>query len=385
MKRMPRLPFCKHRFTVTGLNLERFINTMRKEGIVLLSARRADRRTLVCQCHSADLPRVCALVEEKGWRMRDIRPLGLSAVWAGLRRRPGIPVGLCLLMALALTLSQFVWRVEIHNAGPYQAELSACLRELGCAPGMPRSRVDAKRLESELTYRYPKIAWFHVYASGVSLVVEVTQGVAPPEPEPTDSANVYAARGGVVDSVRVFAGTAAVKAGDIVQKGQLLIEGTERGSDGETVPVHASGVVMARCWQSHTVTMPLLEVLSQESGRETCQTRVWTPWYAYPAQVEAPAYLAYNLYQTQLPVVGCFFPVVFEKRVFREVQMEYEPADAQTVRAQAEEAAFEQLKKQLYGYEIIDKWAESCMIEENTLAVTATAEWLMDIGGLASP
>lgn len=385
MKRMPRLPFCTHCFTVTGLNLERFINTMRKEGVTLFGARRTDLRTLVCRCHSADLPRVCSLAQEKGWRMRDIRPLGLSAVWARIRQRPGIPIGLCLLLGLALTLSRFVWRVEIHNAGPYRAEISACLQELGCTPGMPRSHVDAKSLERELTYRYPKIAWFHVYASGVTLVVDVTQGVTPPEAKPTAAANLYAVRDGVVDSIRVYAGTAAVKAGDAVQKGQLLIEGKERGSDGETVPVHASGVVMARCWQSYTATMPLWEISSRETGRETRTTRIWTPWYSYPSQEDTPSYLAYNLYQTRIPVVGSFFPIVFENRIFREVQMEYVPADTQTVRAQAEEAAFQQLKKQLYGYEIIDKWAESCMIEENTLAVTATVEWLMDIGGLDSP
>ena len=36
-----------------------------------------------------------------------------------------------------------------------------------------------------------------------------------------------------------------------------------------------------------------------------------------------------------------------------------------------------------YGYEIIDKWVDYCMIEDDTLAATATAEWLMDIAGPA--
>ena len=36
-----------------------------------------------------------------------------------------------------------------------------------------------------------------------------------------------------------------------------------------------------------------------------------------------------------------------------------------------------------YGYEIIDKWVDYCMIEDDTLAATATAEWLMDIAGQA--
>lgn len=382
---MPRLPFCTHRFQLSGLNLERFINTMRKENIDLLLVRRLDRRTLECECRSADLARIASIADEKGWRMQQVRPLGLSALWASLRRRPGLPIGMMAALLLAFSLSQFVWRVEIHDAGPYRAEVAASLEALGCTPGVLRARIDANRLERELTYRYPEIAWFHVYVSGVTLVVDTTRGVSMPSLPEKDAADVYAARGGIVSSVRVYAGTAAVKAGEIVQAGQLLIRGEERGPDGTLVPVHASGVVMARCWQSETVTLPLREIRSVETGRETVATRLWTPWFCYPSEEPGAAYLSYNTYVTQAPVVGCFFPVLYQTLCFREVAQEYAAADADTVRAQGEEAAFQRLKNRLYGYEIIDKWAESCMIEENTLAVTATVEWLMDIGESASP
>ena len=53
------------------------------------------------------------------------------------------------------------------------------------------------------------------------------------------------------------------------------------------------------------------------------------------------------------------------------------------VRTEAGQAALDRLKTLLYGYEIIDKWVDYCMIEDDTLAATATAEWLMDIAGQA--
>ena len=51
------------------------------------------------------------------------------------------------------------------------------------------------------------------------------------------------------------------------------------------------------------------------------------------------------------------------------------------MRAEAAEAALERLKTMLYGYEIIDKWVDYCMIGDDIVAATATAEWLMDIAG----
>lgn len=380
---IPRLPFVTCRFTLTGLNLERFMNTLQKEGVPLLSARRADRRTLECACYLRDLPRVRQLAGEKGWRVTRERPAQLAAVLGALRRRPGALVGAALALAAALVLSQFVWRVEINGAGPYRADIAAYLQESGYVPGARRDALDASALERNLTLRYPEVAWFHAYVSNVTLVVDVTRGVPMPDLPSAQPGDVVALRDGIVDSVRVYAGTAAVQAGDAVRAGQVLIRGEERGADGAVVPVAARGAVIARCWLTHTVEMSLLEIRSEETGREAVVQQIVTPWFSLPAEPETPDFLASNAYITQTPVAGCFFPVWRRATVLREVSLEYARRPEAEVRAEAGDAALERLKTLLYGYEIIDKWVDYCMIEDDTLAATATAEWLMDIAGPA--
>ena len=380
---IPRLPFVTCRFTLTGLNLERFMNTLQKEGVPLLSARRADRRTLECACYLRDLPRVRQLAGEKGWRVTRERPAQLAAVLGALRRRPGALVGAALALAAALVLSQFVWRVEINGAGPYRADIAAYLEEAGYVPGARRDALDASALERNLTLRYPEVAWFHAYVSNVTLVVDVTRGVPMPDLPSAQSGDVVALRDGIVDSVRVYAGTAAVQAGDAVRAGQVLIRGEERGADGAVVPVAARGAVIARCWLTHTVEMSLLEIRSEETGREAVVQEIETPWFTWPTEPDTPDFLASNAYITQTPVVGCFFPVWRKTTVLREVSLEYARRSEAEVRAEAGDAALERLKTLLYGYEIIDKWVDYCMIEDDTLAATATAEWLMDIAGPA--
>lgn len=380
---IPRLPFVTCRFTLTGLNLERFMNTLQKEGVPLLSARRADRRTLECACYLRDLPRVRQLAGEKGWRVTRERPAQLAAVLGALRRRPGALLGAALALAAALVLSQFVWRVEINGAGPYLADITAYLTEAGYVPGARRDALDATALERSLTLRYPEVAWFHAYVSNVTLVVDVTRGVPMPDLPSARPGDVVALRDGIVDSVRVYAGTAAVEAGDAVRAGQVLIRGEERGADGAVVPVAARGAVIARCWLTHTVEMSLLEIRSEETGREAVVQEIETPWFAWPTEPDTPDFLASNAYITQTPVAGCFFPVWRKTTVLREVSLEYARRPEAEVRAEAGDAALERLKTLLYGYEIIDKWVDYCMIEDDTLAATATAEWLMDIAGPA--
>lgn len=259
---IPRLPFVTCRFTLTGLNLERFMNTLQKEGVPLLSARRTGARTLECACYLRDLPRVRRLAGEKGWRVQRARPAQLAALWEALKKRPGALLGAALALAAAFWLSQLVWRVEINGAGPYRADIAAYLQEAGYVPGARRDALDTSALERNLTLRYPEVAWFHAYVSNVTLVVDVTRGVPMPELPSAQPGDVVALRDGIVDSVRVYAGTAAVQAGDAVRAGQVLIRGEERGADGATVPVAARGAVTARCWLTHTVEMSMLEIHS---------------------------------------------------------------------------------------------------------------------------
>ena len=111
--------------------------------------------------------------------------------------------------------------------------------------------------------------------------------------------------------------------------------------------------------------------------------QIETPWFSFPASPDTPDFLASNAYITQTPVGGCFFPVWRRPTVYREVSLEYARRPEAEVRAEAGDAALGRLKTLLYGYEIIDKWVDYCMIEDDTLAATATAEWLMDIAGPA--
>ncbi|MBR5546497.1 MAG: sporulation protein YqfD [Clostridia bacterium] len=376
-----RLPFCTHRFRLSGLNLERFLNLMKQRGIPLVKVHRTESRTLVCECYSADLPAVRALTEEKGWKLEHAAPCGLSAAAHKMKKRPGIPLGIAAMLVCVMVCSRFVWRVEVQGAGAYKADLVSFLQESGYHAGVRRTSVDASALENALLRRYPQIAWFHVYVANVTLVVEVSEGVPMPELPPEEPGDLVAERNGIIHSIRVYAGTPAVKAGDVVQKGDVLIRGFERGRDELQTAVRADGVVLARCWDSFTVTMPLYEVNSTETGREHTSVRIETPWFHWPPGENEPAYLASNRLIETRPVGGVYFPVFLQKNVWREVRMERVPRPEEEVRREAGDAVLKLLKTALFHDEIIDKWVDYCMIEDDKLAATATAERLVDIGG----
>lgn len=377
---MPLVLPVKRAFVLRGLNLEKFLGLMQKENLPLYKVRRSDARTLEAVCRERDMEKIEKLAIEKGWRFEKGGRVGIGGAWDRIRARPGILIGAALALCLLTAALRFVWVVRIDGAGPYRADIAAYLRESGVGPGMPIARIDAKEWESLLTLRYPKVAWFHVYVSGMTLVVDCTQGRPAPDAEDESPGDLIASRGGLVTEIRVYAGTAAVKPGDVVRKGQVLIRGQERGRDEETVPVRAEGVVMARCWHTVKVDTPMLTTVDMETGREMAVTRLVTPFFALPKELAEPEYLHWNTYISRAPVGGVFFPLQRETVIYREVSLEYALPDQQQLLRETRAAAEKRLKEALRGYEIIDKWEDYCMIEDEKLSVSMTGEWLMDIG-----
>lgn len=374
-----RSPFLEHGFTITGLNLERFLNTLQKEGVGLVSVRRVDYRTLDCRCKSADLERIASIVQEKGWRMEEVHPVGACAWLRRLFSRPGLLIGAALGIALLLIASRFVWLIRLEGAGAYQADIAAYLAQEGYRAGMSKTQVDAPTLALLLQRRYPKVAWFRVYVRNVTLVVECTQGEPAPPLPGTEPADLTAARDGVIESLQVYAGTAAVRPGDLVRKGQVLIRGVERSKDGEEVPVCARGQVLARCWTELTVQVPLQEILTRETGRVTRRESLCTPWLCWPPQEELPQYLTYQLQITETPVVGCFFPCWQRVTEYREVALEYGQRPEAEALEEAKAAASARLKQTLRGYQLEDSWLSSEISPEGYACATASGEWLTDL------
>ena len=380
-----RAPYFHCRFELEGLNLERFLRLLADADISLYLAKRTGTRRMVCECHEADLPTIRALIAEKGWRLASVTPIRLAAVRRLLRRQWGIPVGCALMLAVVIALFQFVWRVEVLGAGAYRGELLAYLRERSIAVPTAKAALSPAALEAELYRRYPKIAWFSVYVHDVTLTVECAQGVFPPDEAGAGSLDVVASRDGIVDTITVFAGTATVRKGELVRKGQVLIQGVERAADEQTVPIRAEGRVLARCWHSSEATVSTRVTNSERTGRSSEIVSVCAPWFSLVVRGEAPAYLASETERAVTPVVGAYFPLWLQRDVLHELALAYAERDRAEVEQEAAEAAKRKLALAIGSDQIVDKWVDYCMIERNTLTARATAEIIVDIAAYAPP
>lgn len=363
-----------------GLNLERLLNEARAQGIRVGRVKREENRAVWLCCRAEDFGRLRQLAKDRGYEMEGQRPVGwlrwLVRGWG----RKGAVAGAVMGAALLAAAMQFVWRVEIVDAGMYAADARAYLEELGIVPGVPRFRVNLTRLREQLEWRWPKVQWVRAEWAGVGLRVILDQGVPAPDIETAgESGDIVAAEDGLLLRLTVYAGQPMAKAGDFVRAGQILIRGEEKTGQDTAGPVKARGEAVARVWISARSRLPLKETGTVPTGREQVRWVLKSPWFAFSLQ-DQPNFLTWDMETKSLPLAGAWAPVWLDRETYLEAALEMGRRDAEEVKAEGARAALQALNRALAGAETVDKWINFSMIEGDTILTEATAELRRDIG-----
>jgi similar to stage IV sporulation protein len=137
-------------------------------------------------------------------------------------------------------------------------------------------------VENLIRERIPEISYVGVSISGTRATIEIAEKTIIRK-QPLEPAHIVATKAGLIKEVLVLVGNPAVKEGDTVVPGQVLISGiipppeneipeqaANPGGNQVAPPppayVHARGVVRARVWYEGYGEAPLLEEGTRESG-----------------------------------------------------------------------------------------------------------------------
>lgn len=140
--------------------------------------------------------------------------------------------GLCAGAALIWYLSLFVWQIDISGNQLYTDErILQSLRTMNVTTGRKKSELDLSAIEEELRILYNQMTWVSASITGTQLKIETKEGnlqssgtkqASEAQEQPSD---LTAAADATITEIVVRHGTALVKTGDTVQKGDVLVEG----------------------------------------------------------------------------------------------------------------------------------------------------------------
>ncbi len=265
------------RVRVTGAPLERFLNLCLRENIRLRALERQDWNRLECTLTLHDFRKLRTKMGRTGCRVHILRRKGLPFLARAMQRRAVLSLGFVALGMLLWALQTRLWVLELKTPpGVSSAELSRALAAEGVAVGMKLDGFDDRAVQRRLMLKMDSISYVTFNRTGNHMIVEA-HAKQEHETARDDSGitSVVARRPGQIVRVTPVSGWPVVKAGDIVDTGEKLIDALippSRDIEGLTPRLSWSdGEVIARTWYQKTVLRPLAVLHKQYTGKTTTQ------------------------------------------------------------------------------------------------------------------
>lgn len=235
------------RVRLRGLQGERFLNLCMTKEIEIWEISSLGNGQFEFWTGIREFRKMRPLARKTGVRLLIKGRRGLPFFLYRNRTRRLYAAGLGLCTAILFLMSQFLWNISLEGNLRFTDDtLFHYLDSIGIVCGIPTRRIDCAGLEESIRESYPEIIWVSARVSGTRLLIRIKENngkkwladeAGEKEEEPCD---LKAEKAGIVTDILVRSGRAQVKAGDKVEKDQLLVSGRIPilNDNGETTGYH---------------------------------------------------------------------------------------------------------------------------------------------------
>lgn len=352
------------RWEAQGGMPQRLMELAAQSGVELWDTSREGISLFAC-CSAADYPRLRPLARRSGMRMHLCKRYGVPFWLRPLRWRWGLVAGVVAAAILLMGLSSRIWVITIQgNAQVPDTAILQALEPLGIRLGGTFDTVDIAELQLRALQELPELSWLTVNQKGSTLTVLVQEKQPFEAVEEKAPANVTAVCDGVIVEIEVTNGRAAVKVGDAVTKGSLLISGV---TDSKVGPLlrRASGRVLARTVVTITEETPYCETRICESGEVVTCPSLCLFGVTIPLYTDGHFSENYIMTQTSYPLYAEDKPLPIAWQVQRWEAQRTELVEHS--KKEAADLAQERLAKQA-EIQLIGMTVESCEIRQEEYA-----------------
>ena len=211
---------------VTGEQVLRFVNLCRNNGIELRHLVRKENAIQI-EIDAKSFKKLRPLVRKTHVKIHILNRQGPAFFFYRHKRRWWFLFGAAACAGIIYVLSLFIWQIDIDGNSKYtDALILQALAQMNVRTGCRKSEIDLPGIEEELRIMYNEITWVSASITGTKLQIELREGdlkIADPSKEAPS--NLVAKEDAVITNLVVRRGTAAVRYGDEVRKGDVLIEG----------------------------------------------------------------------------------------------------------------------------------------------------------------
>lgn len=253
-----------------GFFIERFINLCINTGIYLWGIKRIDKNKVLICVSRKGFELMGAASEKTGTTVKILKKKGLPFFIEKHRRRKGFLLGLAAFIFIIITLTSFIWSIEITGLSKVDEKtVRNALSSCGVEIGVLKYNKNITEIKREMLIQVPELSWVWVYIRGTKAFVSVKERTLEPDIIPENVAcNIVALRDGVIEDYTVLEGKPQIKIGDVVQKNALLVSGVIDQKYGGSRLVHSSAEIIAKTWYEESRDYPLYKEERKVTGNK---------------------------------------------------------------------------------------------------------------------
>ena len=256
------------RISVEGYYIERFINICRNNKIVIWNLKRDKNVKLELNIGIRDLKKLRKIAKQTKCKIKILRKKGLPFLSNKYKKRKIFGILLLLLVILLAVSSNFIWNIDVVMENNEQMDnIYQDVENSGLSIGKLKSQINTKEIINNIRLNRDDIAWMGIELKGTNAIVKVVKATSKPEIiDENDYCNIVSNKQGVVTKINAQNGTIAVKVGDTVNIGTVLINGWMEGKYTGIRYVHAKGDIEAKVWYTERKKIEYNTTERRETG-----------------------------------------------------------------------------------------------------------------------
>lgn len=212
---------------VVSASCSEILTKLSDTGVLILDVAFIDALTMRFRILRVDFSSVKEVLKKYDASCKVVKRGGIYWSFCRLMHRPVLLAGIAILLFLVLYLPSRILFVTITGNQQISGEtILETAEQCGIRFGASRRQIRSERVKNMLLEKIPDLQWAAVNTQGCLAVVTVREKMPVTEDHrPGQYSNIVASQDGVVTDMTVLNGTALVKPGQAVSKGQTLISG----------------------------------------------------------------------------------------------------------------------------------------------------------------
>lgn len=167
---------------IEGYFVEKFINICISKNIFLWNIKRTKSTIAYSNMGIKDFKKIVKIAKETKCRIKIKSKKGLPFVFNKYRKRKIFFMFLLLLTVAIISLSNFVWNIEIiGNINVSSEELMQSLEKNGLKIGTLKNKIDTKQIVNNIRLERNDLAWIGVEIKGTNAIIKLVEADKKPE------------------------------------------------------------------------------------------------------------------------------------------------------------------------------------------------------------